>query len=121
MFGLLSFLLTFALVSFGGVLKYTWLAIEIIWIVGIGALLAIDFVRRRAFDPPLIAFFVVSGLIAIFAAPRLAIGLFAGGADNARDVAYRAGVCHIGPGEMAALEAETGRTLYRFDVRDEAE
>ena len=45
-------------------------------------------------------------------------GPFEGAADNARDVAYRAGVRHIGPRELAMLETETHRTLYRFDVRD---
>ncbi|WP_193760576.1 rhodanese-like domain-containing protein [Bradyrhizobium yuanmingense] len=49
---------------------------------------------------------------------RGAIGPFEGGPANARDVAYRAGVRHIGPNELAALVAETDRTLYRFDVRD---
>ncbi|MEY9357592.1 rhodanese-related sulfurtransferase [Bradyrhizobium yuanmingense] len=49
---------------------------------------------------------------------RGAIGPFEGGPANARDVAYRAGVRHIGPNEMAALVAETHRTLYCFDVRD---
>lgn len=49
---------------------------------------------------------------------RGAIGSFEGGPANARDVAYRAGVRHIGPNEMSALVAETNRTLYRFDVRD---
>ncbi|MCA1410692.1 thiosulfate sulfurtransferase [Bradyrhizobium sp. NBAIM20] len=49
---------------------------------------------------------------------RGGIGPFEGGLANARDVAYRAGVRHIGPNEMAALVAETDRTLYRFDVRD---
>ncbi|MEY9106843.1 rhodanese-related sulfurtransferase [Bradyrhizobium yuanmingense] len=48
---------------------------------------------------------------------RGAIGPFEGGPANARDVAYRAGVRHIGANEMAALVAETHRTLYRFDVR----
>jgi rhodanese-related sulfurtransferase len=52
---------------------------------------------------------------------RGGIGLFEGAADNARDVAYRAGVRHIGAREVAALEADATRTLYRFDVRDEAE
>jgi rhodanese-related sulfurtransferase len=55
------------------------------------------------------------------AARRGGVGLFEGAAENARDVAYRAGVRHIGAREMAALEADTRRTLYRFDVRDEAE
>jgi len=41
--------------------------------------------------------------------------------DKARDVAYRAGVRHIGPRELAALAAQTDRTLYRFDVRLEEE
>lgn len=46
------------------------------------------------------------------------IGPFDGAEDNARDVAYRAGVRHIGTSELALLEKETHRTLYRFDVRD---
>jgi rhodanese-related sulfurtransferase len=45
------------------------------------------------------------------------VGLFEGASDNARDVAYRAGVKRLGPGERAALEADLARTLYRFDVR----
>ncbi len=49
------------------------------------------------------------------------IGAIAGGEANARDVAYRAGVRQIGPAEMAALQAHTDRTLYRFDVRSEEE
>ncbi|MCK1744186.1 thiosulfate sulfurtransferase [Bradyrhizobium sp. 139] len=48
---------------------------------------------------------------------RGAIGPFAGGPANARDVAYRAGVRHIGVNEMSALVARADRTLYRFDVR----
>jgi rhodanese-related sulfurtransferase len=36
---------------------------------------------------------------------------------KARDVAYRAGVRHVSPQEAAVLEADTTRTLYRFDVR----
>ncbi|WP_440642721.1 rhodanese-like domain-containing protein [Bradyrhizobium sp. PUT101] len=50
-----------------------------------------------------------------------AIGPFEGGPANARDVAYRAGVRHIGANEMSALAAQTHRTLYRFDVRDAEE
>ncbi|MCP3473972.1 rhodanese-like domain-containing protein [Bradyrhizobium sp. CCGUVB1N3] len=52
---------------------------------------------------------------------RGAVGSFEGAAANARDVAYRAGVRHIGAGEAAALAAQTSRTLYRFDVRDAEE
>ncbi|WP_407115405.1 rhodanese-like domain-containing protein [Bradyrhizobium sp. LMG 9283] len=52
---------------------------------------------------------------------RGAIGPFEGGPANARDVAYRAGVRHIGAIEMSALAAQTHRTLYRFDVRDAEE
>jgi rhodanese-related sulfurtransferase len=52
---------------------------------------------------------------------RGAIGPFEGGPANARDVAYRAGVRHIGESEMVALVAQTDRTLYRFDVRDAEE
>jgi rhodanese-related sulfurtransferase len=46
-----------------------------------------------------------------------AIGLFEGAKTNAREVAYRAGVRHLSPEEAVALEAQTHRTLYRFDVR----
>jgi rhodanese-related sulfurtransferase len=46
------------------------------------------------------------------------VGLFEGATTNARDVAYRAGVRHLGVEEATALQAQTHRTLYRFDVRD---
>lgn len=36
---------------------------------------------------------------------------------RARDVSYRAGVRRIDPRELAVIQAETHRTLYRFDVR----
>jgi rhodanese-related sulfurtransferase len=49
------------------------------------------------------------------------IGAIAGGETNARDVAYRAGVRRIGAAELAALQAQADRTLYRFDVRSEEE
>ena len=52
---------------------------------------------------------------------RGAIGPFEGGPANARDVAYRAGVRHVGFDVMAALQAQVDRTLYRFDVRSEEE
>ena len=52
------------------------------------------------------------------AARRGSIGSFEGADVNARDVAYRAGVRHIGAGAAATLAAQTHRTLYRFDVRD---
>jgi len=52
---------------------------------------------------------------------RGSIGPFEGAKENARDVAYRAGVRHIGPREAAVLAAEADRTLYRFDVRPEEE
>ena len=45
------------------------------------------------------------------------IGLFEGAKTNARDVAYRAGVRCLTPVEAGALETQTNRTLYRFDVR----
>jgi rhodanese-related sulfurtransferase len=49
------------------------------------------------------------------------IGAFKGAEANARNVAYRAGARHICVEEMTALQAQRNRTLYRFDVRDEAE
>jgi rhodanese-related sulfurtransferase len=44
-------------------------------------------------------------------------GAFEGAQDRSRSVAYRAGVCRVSPSEASALEADTTRTLYRFDVR----
>lgn len=52
---------------------------------------------------------------------RGAVGSFEGGPANARDVAYRAGVRHIGTREMTSLLAQADRTLYCFDVRDAEE
>jgi rhodanese-related sulfurtransferase len=52
---------------------------------------------------------------------RGGVGLFEGAKANARDVAYRAGVRHLGPEDATALAAQTNRTLYRFDVRDAEE
>ncbi len=49
------------------------------------------------------------------------IGLFEGARTKARDVAYRAGVRHLVAEEAMALQAQTDRTLYRFDVRDAEE
>jgi rhodanese-related sulfurtransferase len=48
---------------------------------------------------------------------RGGIGFFEGAKTNAREVAYRAGVRHVGPQEAMALEGQSNRTLYRFDVR----
>ncbi|MGB8401849.1 rhodanese-like domain-containing protein [Bradyrhizobium sp.] len=48
---------------------------------------------------------------------RGGIGLFEGAQTNAREVAYRAGVRHVGVAEATALEGQRNRTLYRFDVR----
>jgi rhodanese-related sulfurtransferase len=48
---------------------------------------------------------------------RSDIGLFEGAKTNAREVAYRAGVRHVGMEEAMSLQAQTRRTLYRFDVR----
>jgi rhodanese-related sulfurtransferase len=48
---------------------------------------------------------------------RCGIGLFEGAAANARDVAYRAGVRHLGKEDARVLQADARRTLYRFDVR----
>jgi rhodanese-related sulfurtransferase len=48
---------------------------------------------------------------------RGGVGLFEGATTNAREVAYRAGVRHVGMEDAMALQAQSHRTLYRFDVR----
>src|SRR6476469_4931011 len=52
---------------------------------------------------------------------RGAVGAFEGAQAYARAVAYRAGVRRVGIAELGVLEAQTSRTLYRFDVRDAEE
>ena len=52
---------------------------------------------------------------------RGAIGPFTQADANAREVAYRAGVRRLGMDDLAALQAQASRTLYRFDVRDAEE
>lgn len=52
---------------------------------------------------------------------RGAIGPIRSADANARDVAYRAGVRRIDMDDLSALQSQRHRTLYRFDVRDEAE
>ncbi len=49
------------------------------------------------------------------------IGPFEGATAKAREVAYRAGVRHVGAQEAMALKAQGHRTLYRFDVRSAEE
>jgi rhodanese-related sulfurtransferase len=45
------------------------------------------------------------------------VGLIAGAETSAREVAYRAGVRHLGPEQAQALGQQSHLTLYRFDVR----
>lgn len=45
------------------------------------------------------------------------VGAFEDAQKKAKEVAYRAGVKHLNAREAAALEADTTRTFYRFDVR----
>ena len=52
---------------------------------------------------------------------RGGIGAFEGAENNARDVAYRAGVRRLDMEAFAALQAQRSRTLYRFDVRSAEE
>ncbi len=52
---------------------------------------------------------------------RGGLGPSEGAQASAREVAYRAGVRHLNPTEARALEAQSHRTLYRFDVRDTEE
>ena len=50
-------------------------------------------------------------------APEVSSKLTLEARRRARDVAYRAGVRHIDASELSALSEDSGRTLYRFDVR----
>jgi rhodanese-related sulfurtransferase len=49
------------------------------------------------------------------------IGADEGATANAREVAYCAGVRHVSTEQAAVLQAQSHRTLYRFDVRDSEE
>lgn len=50
-------------------------------------------------------------------APEVDSAAIEGARGHARDVAYRAGVKHIGWDELAAFKADSTRTLYLYDVR----
>lgn len=50
-------------------------------------------------------------------APDVDLDTVAAGRARARSVAYRAGVKHIGEGELNGMLSDAGRTCYRFDVR----
>jgi len=74
-FGVLSALLVFVLLSFGGVLRHTWLTVEVAWILSTGVMLTYQFVRRKSIDKVLIAFVVSSSLLALTAQPKLSVGI----------------------------------------------
>jgi O-antigen ligase len=78
-FGVVSSLLVFLLLSFGGVLRHSWLTVEIAWILSAGLMLVYQFVKRRSVDSVLIAFIVSSGLIALTAQPKISVGLMCAG------------------------------------------
>jgi O-antigen ligase len=76
-FGVLATLLAFELVSFGGVLRHTWLAVEIGWLLATAFFLVVRFLRRKSLDVPLVAFAIVSALIGLLVEPKLAVSLMA--------------------------------------------
>ena len=77
MFGVLATLLTSELVSFGGVLRHTWFAVEINWVLASGFVLTVRFVRQKSLDAALAIFIVVSGLIAFLVEAKLGVSLMA--------------------------------------------
>jgi putative inorganic carbon (hco3(-)) transporter len=76
-FAVLSVLLSVVLLSFGGVLSYTWLTVEIAWVFGAGLVLALTLVRQRSLSTPIVTFILASALIQIVLVPKLAIGFMA--------------------------------------------
>lgn len=77
MFAVLAVILSLVLLSFGGVLRYTWIGVEILWLTGAAILLVFRFARRRTIDLPLILFIAASGLIIPFVQSKLAVGFMA--------------------------------------------
>src|SRR5579862_5037977 len=74
MFGILAALLAFALLSFGGVLRQTWLALEILSIASGGIMLAVRSLRRQPIDIPLLAFITLLGIMGFHADGKLLVG-----------------------------------------------
>lgn len=79
MFAFLSILLVAVLASFGGVLRDTWLAIEILWVFGVGVLIASRIVRHSSIDRSSLVFVLFSVPVIALLQPKLGIGLMAGG------------------------------------------
>jgi len=78
-FAFLAALLTYALLSFGGVLRQGWFTLEILWILGVAALLILRVARHRSLDAPLIGFLVYCGFILALVPAKLGVGLLAAG------------------------------------------
>lgn len=79
MFAVLLGLLILVLLSFGGVLRHTFLAVEILWIASAGVMIVVRFLRGRTIARSMAVFTLASALISFLMAPKLAIGLMAAG------------------------------------------
>src|SRR3989304_218212 len=79
MFGFLAALLTYALLSFGGVLRHSWLTLAMLWALGVAVLLMVRFTRGRSLNIVWIALVMCCGLAMLLIAPKLGVGLLAAG------------------------------------------
>lgn len=77
MFAFLSAIITISLLSFGAVLKQTWLGLYMLWILGVAVVVALRLFRRRSLDPPALLFIILMLFLSSLA-PKLAVGMAAG-------------------------------------------
>jgi|SRR5579883_2201833 len=77
MFGVLAVSLVVELLSFGGVLRHTWLAVQIFWLISLFFVLVFRFIRARSLDTSVLLFTVVSACIVVIVPPKFGVGLMA--------------------------------------------
>lgn len=116
MFVFLAALLTYALLSFGGVVRQSWFALELLWIAGVAALLVIRVARHRSLDRSLLGFLIFCGIVLALVPAKLGVGFLAAGWAYLSARAADSGVLRFFHFLLllGVLEALLGLTQYFF-------
>src|SRR5262249_46410575 len=78
MFAFLSAVLVYALITFGGVLRHTWLAVEAAWLIGFTAVIIFKCIKGKPLPLSLIIAFAISAVLSLRTEPNLGLGILAG-------------------------------------------
>ena len=77
MFGFISAVLVYALITFGGVLRHTWLALEAAWLIGFTILIILKCLKGEPLRLSLIVAFAISAVLSLRTEPNLGLGVLA--------------------------------------------